>query len=798
MSKSGAHILSIVIPVYNERSTIEQVARRVEAATLPEGWKREIIIVNDGSTDGTEKVLRNLENRFRVIDCRQNGGKGAALKEGIRAATGDYILVQDADLEYDPADYQKLLQPIVDGEAEIVFGSRTMESNNVPFSRFHFYGGLLVTKIFNAFFGSRITDLATCYKVFPRSHVPELLELPANDFVYDVVEMSHKLIHSQDRVAEVPISYASRNKTEGKKLNWVHGIRCFWRIISLYWSERFMSRKPLHAFLTFVFFFAVFFAVYFSVSSISSSDDHWFHFRFAQQMLSHGFFHSFQDFSPIYFSKMAHGNDYFVYYNFLFYLVILPFATMMPLYLGIKLYAVFAVAFAFTLLYFCLRRFEVKNPFIWTLLFIAITNVGAVWRFFLSRPYALAPSLLLLLLVFLYRRNRWGVFLISAAYIFWHSATFFMPFGVAVAYYLSERFYRNKGDYKNVLLAFAGSGLAIASTYLVSSGFLLYMRDIIFGTYWETIIGKKVPIGEGGELYPVDFFNFIQSNALIFGGFVLSLAVDIMSYISYRFRSATKEEYFAGLPEARRHLQTSVLIMTAGFFLGTVAMSARFGDYFTFFAALYIALSFDYIRRLVKITGNPMIRASALVGLSIVLIYLFASNMLFLQQRLGQGTPNTQMLQEGMWLNHNTKPGDIIFNANWSWFPGLYYYAPQVNYVAGLEPRFTYEYSPTDYWLWVHIAENGYVCAEQKCPDINAKAIAAYSRGGDADAWAKSEGDKIADTLLDTFHSKYIVTAQEYLAFNFVMDHSDRFKRGLYDQAFGLSIYEVLPKKDGK
>ena len=793
MSESGSQAktrtLSVVIPVYNERQTIEATLKKVIGVGLPAGWNKEVIVVDDGSTDGTKEVLKSWVSKVTVIFSPQNGGKGAALKLGFKAAEGDYIIIQDADLEYDPADYCKLLQPIIERKSQVVFGSRVLNKNAVPFSRIYFYGGLLITKIFNLLFGTKITDVATCYKVFPRQYALEAASLPANDFVFDVIELTDFLLRKDRNIVEVPISYVSRHKTEGKKLNWRHGWRCFRRSVMIF----FESRKKLQLFLTFALFLAVFFAVYFSVSTVSSSDDHFFHFRFAQQMFSHGFFQSFWDFKSIYFSKIAQGNAYFVYYNFLFYLVIMPFTFLNPLFLGIKLYAVFAVAFAFTLLYWCLKRFGVKYPFIWTLLFMAITNTSAIWRFFLSRPYALAPSLLLLLLVFLYKKNHWGVFIVSIVYLFWHSATFFMPLCVALAYYISERFYGSKGDNKNLLAAFGGTALAVASTYLVSSGFLLYMRDIIFGTYWDTILGKKVNIGEGGELYPLDFFNVIQTNALVFGAFVTAISVDVWSYISYKWKRATALEYFAGLPPERRYLQTSMLVMTACFFLGTIVASARFGDYFTFFAAVYVALSFDHIRSAIQISGSRLVKRSVACGLAIVLGYLFLSNMLFLQERLAYGASANEFHQVGAWLNQNTKSGSVVFNTNWSWFAELYYNSPQDDYVGGLEPRFAYTYEAKGYWLWTHISANGYVCSTEKCPDQDAVIKKAFDRGGDPQAWATTTGNAIAEALVNAFHSHYVVTSKDYLELNYVMDHNAHFKHELYDSTYGYSIYSVKP-----
>jgi len=800
--------LSVVIPVYNEQQTIEKTLQRVEAAILPKGWQKEVIIVDDASTDGTREILRKLSGKFEVYFRDENGGKGAALKDGFKKAKGDYILIQDADSEYDPDDYAGLLQPIIDKKTEVVFGSRVLSDDTVPFSQIYFYGGLLVTKIFNFLFRSKLTDLATCYKVFPKEFIKDVVSLPSDDFVYDVVELSLMLFRERHSIIEVPVHYDSRKKAEGKKMNWRHGWRCFKRIIALFLFERavmtgrffkrhflrikaYLADKTyLQLLLIFSFFFLVFFGVYFWVSTVSSSDDHWFHFRFAEQMLQHGFFQSFQNFKSIYFSKIAQGNAYFVYYNFLFYLVIIPFTFIQPLYLGIKLYAVFVIAIAFVILYICLKKFEIKNPFILTMLFVAITAVPYLYRFFLSRPYTFAPSLLLILLLFLYKKNHIGVFIVSFIYIYWHSATFFMPFGVSIAYYISERFYSPKGDYKNMVYSFAGTGSAIILTYLVSSGFLLYMRDIIFGTYFDTILGKKINIAEGGELYPQDFFNFIQGNALIFATFVTALSIDIFSYVGFKLNKA--KDYWGGLRPERRHLHICVLLLTISFFLGTVLMSARFEDYFTFFAALYIALSFDYMRRIMSVEGDSMIRRSIGFGLIVVLVYLFASNMLFLQRQLAYGAQPNEFYETGLWLNTNTKPGDIIFNNNWSWFTGLYYYSPQDNYISGLEPRFTYMLSPSLYWQSVHIPADGYVCSTEKCPTDDAvKTTALTTSTTTASKWIKTEGSEIAYALLNTFHSSYVVTSKDYIVFNAIMNQSDRFQKEFTDVTYGYMIYKV-------
>lgn len=224
--------LSIVIPCFNEANTIRAVLAQVKAAELPSGWEKEIIIVDDGSHAPTLEALQALSKEHvdvRVLYKEKNGGKGSALKVGFKEATGDYIIIQDADLEYDPNDYGKLLAPIIAG-APIVFGSRTLGKNNVPFSHTYFYGGLLVSKIFNFAFRTRISDVATCYKVFPRALVGEMLSQPSDDFVFDVIELTVVAVRHAPLV-EVPIIYHARTREQGKKLNWRHGARCVLAII---------------------------------------------------------------------------------------------------------------------------------------------------------------------------------------------------------------------------------------------------------------------------------------------------------------------------------------------------------------------------------------------------------------------------------------------------------------------------------------------------------------------------------------------------------------------------------------
>lgn len=220
--------LSVVIPVYNEIRTLEALLERVMAVDV--GMEKEIVIVDDCSTDGSREFLQRLEEKrppgMRFAYHPTNRGKGAALRTGFAQVSGDLVLIQDADLEYDPNDYPRLLEPLLEGRADVVYGSRFLRRSG---GNWHTFGNRLLTWLSNLLTGSRLTDMETCYKVFPTALL-KTIPLRSDRFGFEP-EITAKLAKRRARLVEVPISYNPRRFSEGKKINWKDGIAALYHIV---------------------------------------------------------------------------------------------------------------------------------------------------------------------------------------------------------------------------------------------------------------------------------------------------------------------------------------------------------------------------------------------------------------------------------------------------------------------------------------------------------------------------------------------------------------------------------------
>ncbi len=229
-SRTSKAKVSVIIPVYNERDTVAETISRVRASPVD----KEIIVVDDASTDGTSQVLESLEGEdLRLVRQPRNLGKGAAIRRGLEMASGDIILIQDADLEYDPADYPALIAPIVSGEAKVVYGTRAPEFQGMRWP--HRLFNWIAARLVNLLFGSHITDEATCYKVFS-ADVIRAIPLKCQRFEF-CPEVTAKLLKRSYDIREVPVNYQARAVGAGKKIRWWDGVVALWTLLKYRFTE---------------------------------------------------------------------------------------------------------------------------------------------------------------------------------------------------------------------------------------------------------------------------------------------------------------------------------------------------------------------------------------------------------------------------------------------------------------------------------------------------------------------------------------------------------------------------------
>jgi len=222
--------LSIIIPVYNEEKTIMQLLNKVNSVNLNKlRLKKEIIVVNDGSTDSTKNILIENKAKYSKLINKKNQGKGSAIRLGFKKISGDLIIIQDADLEYNPNEYSKLLEPILEGKTSVVYGSRFNKKNKTWAIPTHYIGNRFLSFVLNVLFLRNISDMETCYKCFTKK-ILSRLRLRENDFRIEP-EITTQIIKKGFKLIEIPITYHSRGYDKGKKINWVDGIKALFAIV---------------------------------------------------------------------------------------------------------------------------------------------------------------------------------------------------------------------------------------------------------------------------------------------------------------------------------------------------------------------------------------------------------------------------------------------------------------------------------------------------------------------------------------------------------------------------------------
>ena len=517
----------------------------------------------------------------------------------------------------------------------------------------------------------------------------------------------------------------------------------------------------------FLFFTAFFSLIYLTVDRVVSLDDPLFHIRFAETVREHGF-SAFRDFDGLPFSEI--GKSYLIYYNFLFYAVLVPFTFFHPLILGIKAYCVLAAAITLTVSYLFLRTFSVPKPFFWVVgLACAISSLD-LSRFIMARPFALAPALLLLILLAGYRKRYVLLACLCTVYFLWHTATFFFPIFCIVVLSAFSGLYGRKFDSKLLLSAIFGTAVGFLAVSLIAPGFPTYMREIIFGVFSDTIVGKKVAISEGGELYPVKIFDYLSMNMVLFAAFLIGISLEISRYVSMR-----RERTLAAQSE-RQVVEGALFAISLSFFLFSL-ISRRNLDFYVIAVMAYIPMVLVHFSEGIRAL-EPIAKRALIVGVAIFVTYLVTATGLAINDKIASMQPYDFLERPSEWLKKNVSRGEIIFNPTWNWFPSLYLYNPGNRYIAGIEPRFLYNYDPEKYWEWWHISGGGYVCRSERCDQMESRqqAVVASDDEEVKKTWAKENENEVADAIRNDFSSSYIVTSDDFFALSIILGKGARFE----------------------
>lgn len=550
----------------------------------------------------------------------------------------------------------------------------------------------------------------------------------------------------------------------------------------------FLNKQSLYFWYVFSFYVLYFLITYMTLNKVFGLDDHFFHIRFAELLREKGW-GSFTDFQSIYFSRMGIGHEYFVYYNFLFYLTLIPFSFLNPLFLGIKLYGVLALSFSFTSVYIFLKKVSIKQSFFWTLLLLLVL-LESSWlnRFTLARPFTLAPVFLIWMLYFIHQKKYKFSAVIAFLYFYWHTATFIFPFCLALGYFIFEQFYGKKPDWRKISWPFFGTIAAIVITYLISPGIVAYLRDVIFPVFIDTTLTKTTKISEGNEVYGKNFFVTLASFFWLLAALFIAGTYEVARYIQ------AKRGIEIGEDSINLNIQPlrAMLFMASGVFLVASVISARFLDYFVYFCLLYISIAVTDVGKFFEIKGK-LFRKSFLIGIMIIAVFLFVNLSLRFHDSMAGSHSHLIASAPAEWLNVNLEKDKIIFNTDWDSFPTLYYFTgDKFRYVTGLEPRFLYDLDQKKYWMWSSIG-NGIYCDSSDCSEIIKKQDSEIIQEESKKRWYKNQGDLIADTVLKEFQTDIIVVSLRRINLLAVMDNSERFKKEFFDDKNSVyAIYRII------
>jgi hypothetical protein len=513
-------------------------------------------------------------------------------------------------------------------------------------------------------------------------------------------------------------------------------------------------------------FFFVFFSAYFLLPSFTSLDDQFFNIKFAELIRERGgeaFLH-FNWFSAV--------GSYAWVANPLFYIALIPFTFFDSLELGIKFFAVLSLSLTFSVLYHFLSFVRVKFAFVSTLLILAILLPPlSLWHFLMARAFVILPAILLLILLFLFQKRYVAIGMLTFLYFFWHSATFFFPLVVALAYSAVLVLEKKAWDRWIILAPFSGIVAALLVAFLFLPGFsagFLESFVTVLKIVTETGFSKQPAIQVGGEVYPINIFNLYAIAPILMALFFFFAVRDTAGYrLHFRSQHKLSSEYDT--------VWGTLFLLSLLFLLGSL-LTKRMLDFFYIFASLFL------VYRLRSYIDASLTKSAAGLAIAVVIGFGLLANFLLVGDRIAETKKHTSIRGAAEWLVQNSEEASIVFNPTINYFPTFFFFNQYHNrFVIGIEPRLLYEADQEKYWLWYHLSNYGNLCRQQTCDhDVLA---------GKND---EEKGAAVAEVLKNEFSAQFVIISGEFSPFVQLMDNSRAFQPVYTDPLDGYySVYWV-------
>ena len=545
--------------------------------------------------------------------------------------------------------------------------------------------------------------------------------------------------------------------------------------------------ERLNFLAVFLFFALINALVYFTVSNVSSSDDQWFYFKIAK-LLSENGFDAIRNFQGAYFTELSQSG--YSYAVGLYHYFFIPF-TFFGGIIGLKI-AGFLLATAVPVLScWVLRKFEIKWAFVWVVLFFYFFGGhNFAFRMFLNRPFVIIDALVLFEIYLISQRKHYLVFFVSLLHVWWHPATFWLPFFLAVCFEVILLLYDRRSNYRTTTASLAGS---LGAFLLFPSHSHTFLSPLNPMRFLETLfsfvygLGSGPKIIEGAENYKGDVLEMLQKNEILFACMLFFIVISIAFYIHWRRNDKEISNEVGRVSIVTGYIFLIVIVFLLGF-----VFSKRFEDLLVPLVMLGTAIIFQALWRdgYIKIDGL-VVKKSVFVFLGIFIFASVGNEILNLRQTIGSDDKHLKYEKAGEWFRKNTEKGEIIFNTDFGQFNRLFFYNSDNRYIVGIEPKNMYEYDKNLYWLWHNITLYGVVNDEEDYGKNNLNENTKDKSEDEIRVFMVKNSSEISSIIKNRFQSRYIFFDGESFFKKEVAEDKNNYNLAYEDKDGGISIYEI-------